>query len=157
MDQFSACNFLSIDREDYALFGVYGELQKIPWNEIHQLIYGHSQPGEFNLEKACADEQLVEQVQQEIDQLPPLLRTVLTLYYLEDMSIPDIGDITGLPSGTSRGRKLDTTSWTNIRNSLPFAERTLMQPRTWSAATWSFAIPAVSMVFLSNPVSQASA
>ena len=59
-----------------------------------------SQPSEFNLEKACADEQLVEQVQQEINKLPPLLRTVLTLYHLEDLSIPDIGEIIGLPSGT---------------------------------------------------------
>ena len=68
------------------------------WTDAETML--ESQPSEFNLENACADEQLVKHVQHEIQQLPPLLRTVLTLYHLEDLSISDIAEITGLPSGT---------------------------------------------------------
>jgi len=35
-----------------------------------------------------------------IDALPPLQRTVLTLYHLDELSIPEIANITGLPDGT---------------------------------------------------------
>jgi RNA polymerase sigma factor (sigma-70 family) len=35
-----------------------------------------------------------------VDQLPPQYKTVLTLYHLENMTYPEIGDITGMPEGT---------------------------------------------------------
>ena len=35
-----------------------------------------------------------------IEGLPPLQRTVLTLYHLDELSIPEIANITGLPEGT---------------------------------------------------------
>jgi RNA polymerase sigma factor (sigma-70 family) len=35
-----------------------------------------------------------------IDALPPLQRTLLTLYHLDELSIPEIANITGLPDGT---------------------------------------------------------
>jgi RNA polymerase sigma-70 factor (ECF subfamily) len=54
----------------------------------------------FDLETACADEEIVRHLHAAIDTLPPLQRTVLTMYYLEEMSIPDIAGITGLASGT---------------------------------------------------------
>jgi len=54
----------------------------------------------FDLEAACADEEAVQHLHAAIETLPPLQRTVLTLYYLEETSIPDIARITGLASGT---------------------------------------------------------
>jgi RNA polymerase sigma-70 factor, ECF subfamily len=54
----------------------------------------------FDLEAACADEETARHLHAAIESLPPLQRTVLTLYYLEETSIPDIARITGLASGT---------------------------------------------------------
>ncbi|MEO8809677.1 MAG: sigma-70 family RNA polymerase sigma factor, partial [Rhodanobacter sp.] len=54
----------------------------------------------FDLEAACADEETMRHLHAAIESLPPLQRTLLTLYYLEETSIPDIARITGLASGT---------------------------------------------------------
>jgi RNA polymerase sigma-70 factor (ECF subfamily) len=54
----------------------------------------------FDLEAACADEETVRHLHAAIETLPPLQRTVLTLYYLEEMPIPEIARITGLAGGT---------------------------------------------------------
>jgi RNA polymerase sigma factor (sigma-70 family) len=54
----------------------------------------------FDLEAACADEETVQHLHAAIESLPPLQRTLLTLYYLEETSIPEIARITGLASGT---------------------------------------------------------
>lgn len=54
----------------------------------------------FDLEAACADQETMRHLHQAIESLPPLQRTLLTLYYLEETSIPDIARITGLASGT---------------------------------------------------------
>ncbi|HXD36578.1 MAG TPA: sigma-70 family RNA polymerase sigma factor [Rhodanobacter sp.] len=54
----------------------------------------------FDLEAACADEETHRHLHEAIEQLPPLQRTLLTLYYLEETTIPEIAQITGLASGT---------------------------------------------------------
>ncbi len=54
----------------------------------------------FDLEAACADEETLRHLHQAIETLPPLQRTLLTLYYLEETTIPDIARITGLATGT---------------------------------------------------------
>ena len=54
----------------------------------------------FDLESACADEETMRHLYEAIESLPPLQRTLLTLYYLEETSIPDIARITGMASGT---------------------------------------------------------
>lgn len=54
----------------------------------------------FDLEAACADEETAQHLHAAIGSLPPLQRTLLTLYYLEETSIPEIARITGLASGT---------------------------------------------------------
>jgi RNA polymerase sigma factor (sigma-70 family) len=54
----------------------------------------------FDLEAACADEETMRHLHEAIESLPPLQRTLLTLYYLEETSIPEIVRITGLASGT---------------------------------------------------------
>ena len=55
---------------------------------------------DFDLESACADEETAHHLHAAIEALPPLQRTLLTLYYLEETTIPEIARITGLASGT---------------------------------------------------------
>lgn len=55
---------------------------------------------EFDLERAFGDAQLARCLHAAVDTLPPVQRTVLTLYHLEELSIPEIAAITGLASGT---------------------------------------------------------
>lgn len=54
----------------------------------------------FDLEAACANDETMRHLHQTIESLPPLQRTLLTLYYLEEMAIPDIASMTGMASGT---------------------------------------------------------
>ena len=39
-------------------------------------------------------------LKKEIDQLPPIYQTLITLYHKEEMSYNEITEITGLPEGT---------------------------------------------------------
>lgn len=55
---------------------------------------------DFDLEAASADAQLSTHLHAAIDELPPLQRTVLTLYHLEEMPIGEISRVTGLAEGT---------------------------------------------------------
>jgi RNA polymerase sigma-70 factor (ECF subfamily) len=55
---------------------------------------------DFDLEAACIEGQAASQLHEAIDCLPPLQRTVLTLYHLEEMPIAEIASITGLAEGT---------------------------------------------------------
>ncbi len=54
----------------------------------------------FDLERACADHQLLQRMSDAIETLPPLQRTVVTLFHLDELGIADVARITGLPSGT---------------------------------------------------------
>jgi RNA polymerase sigma factor (sigma-70 family) len=65
-------------------------------------------PAEFDLEAACANAQLGEFLREAIDELPPVRRTVLTLYHVDDLSIPEIARITGLPPGTIKSHLFRT-------------------------------------------------
>jgi RNA polymerase sigma factor (sigma-70 family) len=66
---------------------------------------------DFDLEASTADAELTQHLHAAIDTLPPLQRTLLTLYHLEEVPIADIAGITGLAEGTIkshlfRSRKL---------------------------------------------------
>jgi RNA polymerase sigma factor (sigma-70 family) len=54
----------------------------------------------FDLEAASADAEIGAVLHAEIEALPPLQRTVLTLYHLDEVPIPQIARITGLAAGT---------------------------------------------------------
>ena len=54
----------------------------------------------FDLEAASADAELGAVLRAEIEALPPLQRTLLTLYHLDEVPIPEIARITGLAAGT---------------------------------------------------------
>lgn len=54
----------------------------------------------YDLETSVADEEMDAQLHAAIDALPPLQRTLLTLYHLEEMPIGDIARITDMAEGT---------------------------------------------------------
>ncbi|MGH8147665.1 MAG: RNA polymerase sigma factor [Rhodanobacteraceae bacterium] len=54
----------------------------------------------FDLEAAYASDETMRHLQEAIESLPPLQRTLLTLYYLEEMPISDIASVTGMANGT---------------------------------------------------------
>ncbi|MCW5580799.1 MAG: sigma-70 family RNA polymerase sigma factor [Luteimonas sp.] len=54
----------------------------------------------FDLEAATSDGDAVAHLHAAIERLPPLQRTLLTLYHLEELPIGEIAAITGLAEGT---------------------------------------------------------
>ena len=55
---------------------------------------------DFDLAAACADAELMARMGKELEALPPLQRTVMTLYYLDELGLSEIEQITGMPQGT---------------------------------------------------------
>jgi RNA polymerase sigma factor (sigma-70 family) len=55
---------------------------------------------DFDLEAASADAELGAVLRAEVEALPPLQRTVLTLYHFDEVPIADIARMTGLTAGT---------------------------------------------------------
>lgn len=62
----------------------------------------------FDMENANADAQESAQLHAAIDALPPLQRTLLTLYHLEEVPIAEISRITGLAEGTIKSHLFRT-------------------------------------------------
>lgn len=55
---------------------------------------------DFDLEAALADAELVEKLHEAIAALPPLQRTLLTLYHLDECSVAQVAAIVEMPEGT---------------------------------------------------------
>jgi RNA polymerase sigma factor (sigma-70 family) len=62
-------------------------------------VFDHIGDG-FDLEAACLDGELMQHLAQAIDRLPPLQRTLVTLFHLDEMPIAEIAQVTDLPEGT---------------------------------------------------------
>lgn len=71
-----------------------------PIGEEDQLALCEQVSDGFDLETACADNELMGHMDRAIERLPPLQRTLVTLYHLDELSIGQIAGITGLPEGT---------------------------------------------------------
>jgi RNA polymerase sigma factor (sigma-70 family) len=54
----------------------------------------------FDYAAACDDAASARRLHEAIEALPPLPRMLLTLHHLDDVPIPEIAQITGLPAGT---------------------------------------------------------
>ncbi len=73
-----------------------------------QLIFSHILHDENEMDTISADEtfsllqqkELTAILKNEIDQLPPIYQTLITLYHKEEMSYIELTEITGLPEGT---------------------------------------------------------
>ena len=50
-----------------------------------------------------------------IDKLPPLQRTLVTLFHLDEMPIAEIGKVTGLPEGTVKNYVSNILGKLNLR------------------------------------------
>lgn len=62
----------------------------------------------FDLEAATVDADRHRHLHAAIEALPPLQRTLLTLYHFEDLPIPEIARITGLAEGTIKSHLFRT-------------------------------------------------
>jgi RNA polymerase sigma factor (sigma-70 family) len=62
----------------------------------------------FDLEAAYADSEITARLHEAIEALPPLQRTVLTLYHLDELPIDEIASITGLATGTIKSHLFRT-------------------------------------------------
>jgi RNA polymerase sigma factor (sigma-70 family) len=68
--------------------------------EQHDLATIEDISDSFDLEAEYTKEETAKLLQVAIESLPPLQRTLLTLYHLEEIPIPEIARITGLATGT---------------------------------------------------------
>jgi len=91
-----------IGRVAYAVALRHLEKRQVPLVEVedeeHDPLLQESDG--FDLESAWADAQLRERLQAAIEALAPLPRMLLTLYHLDELSIPEIAQVSGLPAGT---------------------------------------------------------
>lgn len=55
---------------------------------------------DFDLETAAVDDDIARRLHAAIERLPPLQRTILTLYHLDELPLAQISRITGLAEGT---------------------------------------------------------
>lgn len=61
---------------------------------------GKINPHENETENLILNNELSEVLATEIEKLPPIYKTLITLYHNEEMSYPEMPQITGLPEGT---------------------------------------------------------
>jgi len=74
-------------------------LQEPSDDDEHQSLVENVGDG-FDLEGTCADDEIARCLHAEIAKLPPLQRTLLTLYHLDEVPIGEIARITGVAEGT---------------------------------------------------------
>lgn len=88
----------------YSMARRHLERRRIPLAEVADggdgLSLAESVSDGFDLETATIEADLHRHLHAAIEALPPLQRTLLTLYHLEDVPIPEISRITGLAEGT---------------------------------------------------------
>jgi RNA polymerase sigma-70 factor (ECF subfamily) len=80
-------------------------------DEILEKLQGNADPFTSETENTIFKQELSGILQAETDKLPPIYKTLITLYHNEELSYAEISDITQLPEGTvksylSRARKL---------------------------------------------------
>jgi RNA polymerase sigma factor (sigma-70 family) len=80
------------------------ERKRIPMQEAadpaeHQALLDNVGDG-FDLESACVDDESARVLHAAIETLPPVQRTLLTLYHLDEVPIGEISVMTGLAEGT---------------------------------------------------------
>ena len=77
----------------------YLQKKKIPILDIETTLESKSTLSE-NIEMEIFKKETLEILNIELNKLPPLYKTLLTLYHLEELSNREISDITELPEGT---------------------------------------------------------
>jgi len=77
----------------------YLEKKKIPLYDI-DLMHGNKFVHSENTEKEIFRKETVQILNNEINKLPPLYKTLISLYHIEELSNKEISEITNLPEGT---------------------------------------------------------
>lgn len=107
LDQYRFESSLStwIGRVAFSIAGRHLEKKKLPMHEAREQdedaepAWQQVSDG-FDLEAACADHETMQLLQQAIEKLPALQRTLVTLYHLDELGVSEIANITELPEGT---------------------------------------------------------
>ncbi len=90
------------------------ELEEGGWAALENL------GDDVDVEASHASSQAAAQLHLAIEALPPLQRTILSLYHLEELSIPEIATITGLAPGTIKSHlfrtRLRLREWLDSRS-----------------------------------------
>ena len=76
----------------------------------------------FDLEAETADDEIARHLHAAIESLPPLQRTLLTLYHLDELPIAEIAGITGLAEGTIKSHLFRSRKM--LRDALQHLEQT---------------------------------
>jgi RNA polymerase sigma-70 factor (ECF subfamily) len=69
-------------------------------NEAIEILQNNLHAGRNDTEAFLFNKELAQILQAEIEKLPPLYRTLITLFHNEELSYTEIGEITGLSEGT---------------------------------------------------------
>lgn len=64
--------------------------------------------GDEDVESTFSEQEAAAMVREAVNALPPLQRTIVSLYHLEELSIPEIAEITGVPAGTIKSHLFRT-------------------------------------------------
>lgn len=72
----------------------------IQYSDDTSVLWTENIAADFDLVAVCTDAEQMAMLHSAIETLAPLSRTVLTLYYLEELTISDVAIITDMPEGT---------------------------------------------------------
>lgn len=106
LDQFRFDSALAtwIGRIAFSVAGRHLQRRRLPMLEVSADADGDDMleriGDDFDLASAHADQQMFDQVARAVQELPPLQRTLVTLYHLDELGIAEIARITDLPDGT---------------------------------------------------------
>ncbi len=76
----------------------------LPFDNDHYLAMLDAMAGEGEISHLLEKKELAAQVRRALDELPPQYRTVLLLYYMEEMRYREIADLLDAPIGTVMSR-----------------------------------------------------
>jgi RNA polymerase sigma-70 factor (ECF subfamily) len=75
-------------------------LPMVEADDDHSVAVIENVPDDFDLDAAYADAELRGHMTRALEALSPIQRTLVTLFHLDELSIPEVVEITQLPEGT---------------------------------------------------------
>jgi len=97
-----------IGRVAYTIALRHLEKQSTSIATVDDAAYFEHESADEDVESRRSEQEAAAMVRNAVNALPPLQRTVVSLYHLEELSIPEIGEITGLPAGTIKSHLFRT-------------------------------------------------
>ena len=97
-----------IGRVAYTIALRHLEKQSASIATVDDAAYFEQESADEDVESRRSEQEAAAMVRNAVNALPPLQRTIVSLYHLEELSIPEIGEITGLPAGTIKSHLFRT-------------------------------------------------